>query len=250
MMDVFSFEGLGRLLRWAKACGPVFPLRDWHGQAGVILRHDIDLDMAAAYEFSRVVGENGIRSTFFFLVTAETYNVNAMPARRMLRSMAADGFEVALHFDPQVYPDADHAGLARHARAEGDVLADIIGQKVTSVSLHNPSVHGNFMLLDGWNNAYDPAIFGLDRYLSDSRMRFRSDPMDFVAQGAERIVQLLLHPLHYSQSGGRYPLPMLNYLERQTRMVDAMFRVNSEYQDRVGDRLLDALTDAVPHWKP
>ncbi|KAF0225583.1 MAG: hypothetical protein FD176_269 [Rhodospirillaceae bacterium] len=248
-MNYFNNHGVAALLRHAASVAAVFPLRAWTAQPGVILRHDVDLDVQAAYAFSRLVAECGIRSTFFFLVTAETYNVNAAPARRMLRAMADDGFEVALHFDPQVYPEADAALLARHARTEGDILADIIGGPVTSISLHNPSVHGSFMLLDGWNNAYDPAIFGPDRYLSDSRMRFRSDPLAFVAQGAERIVQLLLHPLHYSQSGGPYPLPMLNYLERQTRMVDTMFRVNSEYQDRVGDRLLGALTDAVPHWK-
>lgn len=248
-MNVFSHAGLIRLLSVARSKASVFPLRDWRGQPGIILRHDVDLDVQAAYDFSRMVAEAGVRSTFFFLVTAETYNVNCLPTRRMLRQMADDGFEVALHFDPQVYADADEQALARHARAEGDILADIIGQPVTSVSLHNPSVHGNFLLLDGWNNAYDPAIFSPDRYLSDSRMRFRSDPVDFVAQGAERTVQLLLHPLHYTQDGGPYPLSMLNYLERQTRVVDAMFRVNSEYQDRVGDGLLDALAQALPQWK-
>ena len=248
-MNYFTNDGVAALLRQAAATAAVFPLRDWHGQPGVILRHDVDLDVQAAYEFSRVVAGAGIRSTFFFLVSAETYNVASLPARRLLRAMADDGFEVALHFDPQVYPDADEAALARHARAEGDMLADIVGQAVTSVSLHNPSVHGNFMLLDGWANAYDPAIFGPDRYLSDSRMCFRSDPVDFVARGAARTVQLLLHPLHYTGDGGRYPLPMLNYLERQTRIVDSMFRVNSEYRDRVGDGLLAAIARALPHWK-
>lgn len=248
-MSYFSIQGVAALLNQAAELAPIFALRQWQGQPGVILRHDVDLDIQAAYDFSRLVAEAGIRSTFFFLVTAETYNVNCLPARRMLRQMADDGFEVALHFDPQVYPEAGSEALARHARDEGDVLADIIGQDVTSVSLHNPSVHGSFMLLNGWNNAYDPAIFGPDRYLSDSRMQFRSDPLEFVAQGAARTVQLLLHPLHYTHDGGRYPRPMLNYLERQTRTVDSMFRVNSEYQSRVGDGLLDAVAQALPHWK-
>lgn len=248
-MNYFSYDGVLVLLRQAAAAAAVFPLRDWRGQPGIILRHDVDLDVLAAYAFSQVVAEAGIRSTFFFLVTAETYNVNAAPNRRILRAMADAGFEVALHFDPQVYPDADNAALARHARAEGDILADIIGQAVDSVSLHNPSVHGNFMLLDGWNNAYDPAIFAADRYLSDSRMLFRSDPMAFVTQGAKQVVQLLLHPLHYTPTGGHYPLPMLNHLERSTRTVDTMFKVNSEYQERVGDGLLTALAETLPHWK-
>ena len=248
-MSYFSNQGVVDLLRKTAGIVAVFPLRDWHAQPGVILRHDVDLDVEAAYRFSRRVGDAGIRSTFFFLVTAETYNVSCLPVRRLLRSMADDGFEVALHFDPQVYADADNATLARHARTEGDILADIIGQPVTSVSLHNPSVHGNFLLLDGWNNAYDPAIFAPDRYLSDSRMQFRCDPLEFVAQGVARTVQLLLHPLHYTHDGGHYPQPMLNYLERQIRTVDSMFLVNSEYRARVGDGLLDAVAQALPHWK-
>ncbi|MBI2240179.1 MAG: hypothetical protein HYU59_05180 [Magnetospirillum gryphiswaldense] len=248
-MSYFTYNGISSVLQQAGSAVGVFPLRDWHGQNGVILRHDVDLDVVAAYEFSRVLVECGVRSTFFFLTSAETYNVCSGSVRKTLKALADDGFEVALHFDPQIYPQADQKALIVHARAEGDLLADIIGQPVNSVSLHNPSVHGNYILFDGWNNAYDPAIFAPDRYLSDSCMRFRSDPQEFLTQANQTIVQLLLHPLHYTASGAAYPHPMLNYLRSNVQVVDNMFRVNPEYQERVGDGLVGALMDDLTCWK-
>ncbi|MBC7952301.1 MAG: hypothetical protein H7Z12_10865 [Rhodospirillaceae bacterium] len=244
----FTHDGVRLLFRAARAAAPVFPLRDWQGQNGIILRHDVDLDVTAAFRLSEIEAEEGVRSTFYFLVTAETYNLAASSNRALLRRMADAGFEIGLHFDPQVYAEADEAELARRARAEGDILADIAGQAVNSVSLHNPSVHGRYLLLDGWANAYEPAIFAPDRYLSDSRMRFGRDPLEFVTEGAGKVVQLLLHPLHYTQSGQPYPAPMLNYLEGAARTVDCMFRVNSTYQDRVGHTLAAAIAAAAPHW--
>lgn len=249
MDDFFTDAGLKRLLAAIRGNCAVFPLRDHAGQPGIILRHDVDLDMDAAWRLAEIEAEAGIRSTFFFLVTAETYNVAAPSSRAILRRMADDGFEVALHFDPQVYSEADDQALAAHARAEGDILAGIIGAPVNSVSLHNPSVHGRYLLLDGWANAYDPAIFAPDRYLSDSRMSFGRNPLGFIAEGRTRTLQLLLHPLHYTPAGLRYPGPMLNYLEAAARRVNTMFSVNSAYRERVGDGLLAAIGATLGSWR-
>jgi hypothetical protein len=51
-----------------------------------------------------------------------------------------------------------------------------MGEKIESVSIYNPSVLGKYPLFEEYINAYDPRIFGEDRYISDSEQNFRHDP--------------------------------------------------------------------------
>ena len=176
-----------------------------------------------------------LSGTYFFLTTCDSYNPGSQSNRALLRELAALGFEVGLHFDPTIYPEADEATLLRHVEAEGQQLADIIGAPVRSISLHNPSVHGQYPIFPGWMNAYDPAIFNKDCYLSDSRMIFRSPPVEFFKARTGQISQLLLHPLHYSPDGSVYPEPMAAFVVRFGNALNEYFKMNSTYREAVGD---------------
>ncbi|MGL4729462.1 MAG: hypothetical protein ACRCWO_11980 [Bosea sp. (in: a-proteobacteria)] len=237
--DIFSYAGISKTLAaiHGKNHGKnaIFPLRDWAGQPGVILRHDIDLDVEMAVRLAETEASIGIRSTILFLTTCDSYNVSSATNRAHLRALDKDGFEVGLHFDPTIYGDPSIEVLAEKAADERKLLEDIIGAAVKSVSLHNPSIHGRYVLFPGWINAYDPAIFDEDCYLSDSRMKFRHEPVAFFAERVHKTCQLLLHPMHYSVDGGPYPNPILSHIERQAGDLDAMFRVNSTYQEVVSE---------------
>jgi hypothetical protein len=235
---VFAYEGLKAFLKAVQAHSAVFPLRDWTGQPGVILRHDVDMEVLPAFRMAEVEADAGVRSSLFFLTTAATYNLAAARNRRMLREMAAQGFEIGLHFDPTVYGDVADEDLRPYLEAEARVLEDILGAEVRSVSLHNPSVHGRYPIFEGWRNAYDPSIFGADRYLSDSRMSFRRDPAGFLAGRAGEVSQLLLHPLHYSEDGAVYPDPMARFVERFTDELHEAFLANSSYRGALGEQRL------------
>ena len=158
------------------------------------------------------------------------YNPASGVNRRKLVEMAAMGFEIGLHFDPTVYGDADREALHRHAGREAEILSAITGCKVKSLSLHNPAIDGRFPTFDGFVNAYSEEIYCDQNYLSDSRMDFRGkNPFEFVRRAAAHPVQVLLHPIHYSQNGDRYPDLFYRMLKHHIGEVDREARLNATY---------------------
>jgi hypothetical protein len=235
--EFFSYEAYRAFLRDARAAIDIFPLRDWRGQPGMILRHDVDLDVEPAFRLAEVEAATGTRSTYFILTSAHTYNPASPANRRMLRAMAERGFEIGLHFDPTVHADAADDLLAGKASAEAAWLEDIVGQPVRSVSLHNPSIHGRYPLFSGFVNAYDPRIFSAECYASDSRMLLACDPALIVERARTRTTQLLLHPEHFAEATPEYPQPMVDYILRLSDSVHELFSVNTNYASRVGGTL-------------
>ena len=231
---MFTYQGVENFLRRAKDQIEIFPLRDWIGQSGMILRHDVDLDIQPAWKLAQVEQRIDVKSTFFILVTCETYNASSSSSRKMLREMRSEGFEIGLHFDPSIYPEADHEAMEQHARDEANYLAEIVGSEVNSISLHNPDHYGRIPLFDSFKNAYDARIFSNEQYSSDSRMVFRTPPDSLLTVGKTKIVQLNLHPEHYSEAGQPYPHMMVAYIERMIGRVHEMFGVNAPYLDAVG----------------
>ncbi|MCA9794733.1 MAG: hypothetical protein KC910_23155 [Candidatus Eremiobacteraeota bacterium] len=222
----FTQPALRRLFSKLVEVG-VHTIADWDGGPGVLLRQDVDLDLYAARRFADLQLQFGLVSTFYILLTSPTYNCFSPQARSLLKSLSADGFEVGLHFDAR-YKDCS---LQARVEQEAELLGDLCGQKVRSVSLHCPTSSGEYPLFQGFRNAYDPSLFGPDRYLSDSCMRWRHDPLEFVERGRTGHIQLLLHPLHYD---GGYQPALKSWLTQFLATVDAEFRpVNPTYAAQI-----------------
>ena len=247
--DYFSYAGIARLLTEINKTSDFIPLCQFREKRGVVLRHDVDLDIQPAYDLCSLESDLGLSGSYFFLINADTYNCQSIRNRKLLRSMADRGFEIGLHFDPSVYEEVAEAALCQYANEEAKILEDVIGARVTSVSLHNPSVKNHFPILPGWINAYDPAVFTETIYLSDSRMIFRHDPLSFFSQASDVNRQLLLHPEHYSASGEAYPHAMLTYLRRTMHRVHDIFSENSRYKELVDSGLLQALQMDCENWE-
>jgi hypothetical protein len=234
--EFFTLGGLRTFVQSAPDRRAYTRFRDWrHG--GLLLRFDVDFDLRSAPVVARILADVDVPATFFVLTSADTYNVTSARSRARLAEIAALGFEVGLHFDPTVYPDADEETLAARMNAERHVLAASAGVEVHSVSLHNPSVHGTYPMFDGVVNAYDPVLFVDRYYLSDSRRSFRGkDPFAFLAgvtDGAAR--QIVLHPEHYVTDGGAgYQGMVRRYLLATCDEIDEMFEVNSTYVSERG----------------
>lgn len=201
--SLFTWHWYRSLLDACKQHGTPLPLRDAESAppGTILLRHDVDFDLDAAESLSRIEREAGVRSSFLFLVSTDFYNVASASGRRLLRELRDDGFDVGLHFDPDVYGDVP---LDSAFAAERSFLESIIGMPLRSVSLHVPSAHQRYVSFEGLVNAYDPRWFGPDRYVSDSSRHWRRDPLEFLASPRPEVVQVLTHPIHFSEDGENY----------------------------------------------
>ncbi len=228
----FTYENYKSYLRLMKLSGEIVRFKDEKENNSIVLRHDVDLDVFAAYRLAKIEKSEDVLSSFFFMTTSHSYNVTSLSHREMLNEIADMGFEIGLHFDPSIYGDVDKQTLSSFLEREISILSAVIGKEIVSISLHNPSVKGEFPIFEGFVNAYDPLFFTDKYYLSDSRMSFRDkDPYKFLELINEHSLQILFHPLHFSEKGSSYPQIFLRYLYDHVDVIDGTFRSNVAYKD-------------------
>lgn len=220
----FTFDWYRAFLRECRRAGSPIPLGEAEGapKGSILLRHDVDYDLDFALALSRIEEEESVRSTYLVLVSTDFYNVASASGRAAVRDLLGRGFEVGLHFDPEV-----HEGFG----AERAFLESIMGRPLRSVSLHNPTAHGQYPLFEGVVNAYDPRWFGEGRYVSDSSRRWRTDPLSALRAGGFDVLQVLTHPIHFSESGEAYRPRFADMAERwRGRLHRYALRYNATYR--------------------
>lgn len=238
MNPILRYDGLKKFLQRAQEIGPVGPFERAPTGCGIILRHDVDIHVRPAYEMSRIEKGCGVTSTYFFLTTSNTYNVNSAENRKLIKEMADDDFEIGLHFDPTVYGDITNEELQKKVETEAALIELVSERKVHSISLHNPSIHGQYPVFDGFINAYDPKFFQPDNYMSDSRLSFRDKvPIEFIEKARNTRLQVLLHPMFYMESGTYVGL-IEGLVYAYVDELDYSCSLNPQYQEEIGGRSL------------
>lgn len=238
---IFKHSELRSFFKLLKNRGSTSLFRDWDkNKRTFLIRHDVDFDIELAHSMAKIEKEEGVSSTFFILTTGPTYNPGAQYNRLLLKEMHSWGFEIGLHFDPLIYGGEEFGpDLLKAVQFESDILSRIINAPVCSVSLHNPSIYNQFPMFEGFVNAYDPEIFTQESYISDSRMEFRNkDIFKFIDRIEQGTVQILLHPMHYSETGHGYLEAIRKHLSCYIHKIDKNFSVNTTYQKHVNGPLL------------
>ena len=164
----------------------------------VILRHDIDNSIEAAIPMGRIEAERSAPSTFFVLLTGDFYNPASQKSLASLRELQAMGHEIGLHFDEVAYGNTD-IPVETLIHREADILSDILGTPVTTVSMHRPSKKTleSDLKIPGLVNSYSKTFFRDFKYLSDSRCRWREPVMDIIQSEEYARLHILTHSIWY-----------------------------------------------------
>jgi hypothetical protein len=229
--EFFLNENLRKFLTSLRQQTQIFPLKDWVGQYGVILRHDVDVDIDLALRMAELEMDLQIKSSFFFLTTSDHYNVTSLRSRNSLKRIANMGFEIGLHFDTSIYGETGLDRLSELAVNEAEILSESAESPVLSLSLHNPSILGQYTEIPGFKNAYAPLIFSPEVYISDSRRSFNPLVMELAQLSKLRTMQLLLHPLHFSNVSQNYNSVFVDLIKRKAANLHEDFLVNSTYKE-------------------
>lgn len=217
----FSPEGYAALLTAFRARG--YAARGYHDARPearhLVLRHDLDMSIAAALPIAAAESAAGLRATYFVLLRTEMYNPFSVEARHMLDDIRGLGHEIGLHLDAALYAD-DAAALDRAAAAECDILERILDAPVRVISFHRPApaLLGYPETLAGRAHAYQPRFFSEMGYCSDSRGAWHhGHPLDHEAVAAGRALQVLTHPLWWVAPADRAPRERLrDFLSART----------------------------------
>jgi len=235
---IFKYEELRHFFSEINNLGRTELFRDCNGDKVFLIRHDIDFDLKLAHNMAMIENELGIVSTFFILTSCHSYNVLSQQNRTLLKEIINMGHEIGLHFDPTLYLE----NLNKYVEKEADVLSLACGSEIKSISLHNPSVHGQYPLFKNYVNAYDPAMFSNNNYISDSCFSFRGkNPFEFIKGIKSSMIQILLHPMHYSEQGWGYDNIFVNSFKSYMNQIHESFLVNPTYREQVGDNFFNLL---------
>ncbi len=178
--DDFTEARYADVLRRASARFQLLKIADDLGGDGVALwRHDIDFSPQRAVALARIEAELGVHASYFVLLGSAFYNPFEASVRAGLRTIAALGHDIGLHYDAS----AINGTVAAHETQiafEANVLERLLGLPIKAFSLHVPTVSPEAKLDDarhaGLINASATSLRDSFTYVSDSngRWRFRS----------------------------------------------------------------------------
>ena len=206
---------------------------------GLIVRHDIDESVEFAYELYKAEKANGIKSTFYVLLTSDLYNPFSAQNKKRFKEMVESGFEIGLHFDPMAYEEGD---LTKNFEKEIEAFEKFLGLKLYSYSMHNPSITGEYLKYPKLIDAYNSDIFNDNCYISDSTFSFRGkDLKEYVEKSNKELIQLLIHADHLFSDGEiSYKKPIEQMLKSYLNKIDDTYKVNRVYQTEQ-DEILNLL---------
>ena len=159
----------------------------------ILLRHDIDLEVDLALKMAKIEKEMGVESTYFFLMSNESYNLISSTNIKKLKEIKDLGHTISLHFDMTIYRNSK-IGFSE----ESDLFNKIFKENINIVSIHRP-IKDFLEKPDCYfdiPNTYEKTFTKDISYFSDSGGSFRyGHPLDSKAFLNNKNIQLCIHPV-------------------------------------------------------
>lgn len=165
----------------------------------LVLRHDIDFDTNFALQMAEIEAEIGIKSTYFFLLRSNFYNVLALQDFENVQKIKALGHSISIHFDPVIYKN-----FRKGLEQELSIFQHYFETDVKIISLHRPN---DFFLkfdepINNIEHTYQSKYFKDIKYISDSTGIWRyGHPLDTEAFSLKKSIHLLIHPVWWMVEG-------------------------------------------------
>jgi hypothetical protein len=158
-----------------------------------VIRHDIDFDCELALQIAQLENRLSVKSTFFFLISSESYNVASSRNRTYIEQIRDLGHEISIHFDPVVYTD-----FIKGFQCERLFFESLFDVSIEVISLHRPTPY--FLEYDqpicDVEHTYQSKYFEKLKYFSDSTGVWRyGHPANSTEFTERKNLHILIHPI-------------------------------------------------------
>ena len=189
----------------------------------LFLRHDIDFGIDYAHQLALVEQRLKVKSTFFFMLTSNTYNLLSGTNQKLVKNIASMGHKVSMHYDP------NFCGTLNHFMQEKNIFENIIGKKIDIVSIHRPGpfLEGNNVPLYNIPHTYQDIYFKEMKYISDSGGSDIFPALSKYLQAPrQKGLHLLLHPIWWFGNGNNATETLNNWREQNINFITTEIRKN------------------------
>lgn len=162
-----------------------------------LMRHDVDVDLKAAAEMSSIENSLNVKATYFLMLRSPVYNLFGRQNHKYVETILKNNSTIALHYDEGFYPSGDK-NLQAHIETEAAVLENMFGQKISTVSFHQPGLKiiSNEIRIKNFINTYDKEDLKGVNYFSDSNKVWKSETAwEIFESGKYPKIHLLVHPM-------------------------------------------------------
>lgn len=196
----------------------------------IILRHDIDFDIDKTLKIANIEKEHSVKSTYFFLLNSEFYNIHHFSNINKLQKILEMGHRISIHFDVNNYPDIGNEEISAYVDKEIGYFKDLFNVDVKIISFHRPDDNVlmnkiNLGIDHTYMNKYAQSI----RYLSDSKKKMKEGDFIKIAKSSKyNQIQLLLHPIWWNETLTDAQSDYQNFIRRKMNNIKAEISANSK----------------------
>jgi len=188
-----------RLLRTAKAKYAFESYGTVSTAPHALWRHDVDLSVHRALRIAQIEAEEGVKSTYFFLLSGQFYNLFEPGIAARAMSILELGHDLGVHLETTVQSGEGAAGIVEELTREQRILEELLGAPAKAFSFHNPGFGNDALSIDddevcGLVNTYGRSLRERYRYVSDSNGYWRHESLEIVLGLGERRLHVLTHP--------------------------------------------------------
>jgi len=176
---------------------------DEHAKRVLYIRHDIDGALTEAIKLARVEAEMKVRATYFVHANSPLYNLLEESSLPLIEELASLGHWIGLHVDPTMISALKAGSIEELVEKLFASFGGLI--PLTRVaSFHRPAAEVLDKSFTSFTSTYEPRFFSTIKYLSDSRGKWREGcPCEVLKDGRYSKLQLLMHPIWWSESDQR-----------------------------------------------
>jgi len=163
----FTLDNYRELVALALGNGFVFSRYDdsfLSGTRQILWRHDVEFSPFVALEMAQIEAALGARSTFFFQLHGETYNVLERAVSDVVLQVLALGHSVGIHFDAHYYGVDSEQDLDRYLELDRGYFEAVFRTEIKVFSFHNT----NPFILSCEKGSYAGMINVYSRYFKEN----------------------------------------------------------------------------------